>query len=122
MPKGMKRGTAKAGSKANPVTTFAADLRKREEEALRRQEATAKRLATLARQKAEAAQEEAQRASEEFQKLKAMEPDVYKRYEDALKAAMQANGDSLRPAWRKVEQLQQSCLNVSSRLRSKSAA
>lgn len=122
MPKGMKRGVAKAGGKANPVTTFAADLRKREEEALKRQEATAKRLATLARKAAEKEQEEAQQASEEFQKLKAMEPDVYKRYEEALRVAMQAKGDSLRPAWRKVEQLQQSCLNVSNRIRAQSAA
>lgn len=119
MPKG---GAAKIGGKANPVTTFAADLRKREEDALKRQEAAAKRAATLARKAAEKQQEEAQAADAEYQRFKEMEPDVYKRYEEALNAAMQAKGDALRPAWRKVEQLQHTCLSVSARVRSKSSA
>lgn len=85
---------------------------------LRGQKAAATRAANEAKRAAEEAQAAALKAREEQAQLVALEPKVYGDYEKALQEAMSAKGDSFPVAWRKVEILQQRCINVSVKLRS----
>lgn len=85
---------------------------------LRGQKAAATRAANEAKREADEARAAAKKAKEEFTRLKAQEPQIYRDYEKALRAAMTAKGDDFARAWRKVESLQQRCVNVSAKLRS----
>lgn len=105
--------------KAKATEPTEAELQKRREAARKR---AATRAANQAVREAEEAREAAQRAREEIARAKAMEAEAYDRYEAALKQAMAAKGSDFAVAWRKADEAQRACVNVSARARMKTAA